>query len=710
MKIEVEVQYFRRLSWCKICLRYTYGRSLLTLSSYAEIVQNDLVPGLKDSLEEALASMHSGDFMLQLLRWVLRFFTCSGRSINRNYVSALKEAELLLIAMSQLTDGEVSSQIEQECRNLYFLKLSVCGLVVPLNLGGACMSHLYGTISSMQSRHLHLSELGELLKSLWPAGQPWYVKAWRWAAGTASSKADLTMVRQFFSSTLAQSPGLEAEVNMAIYLALGHVSQADSESVRALQWLESCVGTSLLNFSSQIQLSRRLLSHEGIIATLDSVLEQETEKHGHRDHHVADVLVLACQEELESREEPLNDLRCRLTGLHAKGMDFIWAVAAGRIILVKAAKMVRSKEIDIEVSESALELFEVSSCPSRRAWEVFLVKNLGADRIELAQLKNRNQGDPAWRFLAFPAISDGLPSVSSLGHEICPSDCLLGIMSEEYTALKESILSSATVPPSSGDAAKVMAIFSTAFLGHYKPRNLPKAHEIIPQERSLRCLVEGMLQNFPNCPSWQIFGTSSPTPTTADRIFMMRPVIHMAAMCRSNQFWHQLFNSANQLKNHLLPFMPGDESAAALAVLGATERLGVYECSCGHRYTIGNCTQPWIQARCPGCGGQIGGRDHRPAAGNRLLSDAEWRRNAERPGFVDTRDEGSRQVWRSLTVDELRTGRFFFHGLLSLASALQRPKLCNLHLGHAIIVSHNAKKTIYVYIYTWTFRRVPNVS
>ena len=654
--------------------------------------------------------MHSGDFMLQMLRWVLRFFTCSGRSINRNYVSALKEAELLLIAMSQLTDGEVSSQIEQECRNLYFLKLSVCGLVVPLNLGGSCMSHLYGTISSMQSRHLHLSELAELLKSLWPAGQPWYVKAWRWAAGTTSSQADLTMVRQFFSSTLAQSPGLEAEVDIAIYLALGHVSH-DSESVRALQWLESCVGTSLLNFSSQIQLSRRLLSHEGIIAILDSVLEQETEKHGHRDHHVAKVLVLACQEELESREEPLNDLRCRLTGLHAKGMDFIWAVAAGRMILVKAAKMVRSsKEIDIEVSESALELFEVS-CPSRRAWEVFLVKNLGADRIELAQLKNRNQGDPAWRFLAFPAISDGLPSVSSLGHEICPSDCLLGIMSEEYAALKEAILSSATLPPS-GDAARVMAIFSTAFLGHYKPRNIPKAHEIIPQERSLRCLVEGMLQNFPNCPSWQICGTSSPTPTTADRIFMIRPVIHMAAMCSSNQFWHKLFNSAHQLKNHLLPFMPGDESAAALAVLGATERLGVYECSCGHRYTIGNCTQPWIQTRCPDCGRQIGGRDHRLVAGNRLLSDAEWRKNAERPGFIDTRDEGSRQVWRHLTVEELRTGRFFFHGLLSLASALQRPKLCNLHLGH-VIVSHNAEKTdfiwvcdrmcLYIYIYVWAF-------
>ena len=35
----VTLQYFRRISWCKLGIRYTYRRSLLSLSSYAEIAQ-----------------------------------------------------------------------------------------------------------------------------------------------------------------------------------------------------------------------------------------------------------------------------------------------------------------------------------------------------------------------------------------------------------------------------------------------------------------------------------------------------------------------------------------------------------------------------------------------------------------------------------------------------------------------------------------------
>jgi hypothetical protein len=262
-------------------------------------------------------------------------------------VSQLKETELLLIALLGMATSEgLNELLAHEHRNVHFLKLAVCGLVLPLHLDVSCVKELYVTISAMQSRQLHLRELGQLVVSLWPGNQPWYTRAMHWVTGTELPHTDLTMMRHFLSSTLAQSPGLDAELGMAMYLAVGQAPDAESQSlqVRALQWLESCVGTSLLNIAAKIQLSRRLLSSNprsssSVRFALNSVLEAEFAKHGHGDHQVAATLVSACQEELESKEIHLDELRCHLAGLHATGLDFIWAVAAARVILRKAAKM-----------------------------------------------------------------------------------------------------------------------------------------------------------------------------------------------------------------------------------------------------------------------------------------------------------------------------------------------------------------------------------
>ena len=101
-----------------------------------------------------------------------------------------------------------------------------------------------------------------------------------------------------------------------------------------------------------------------------------------------------------------------------------------------------------------------------------------------------------------------------------------------------------------------------------------------------------------------------------------------------------------------------------LLLAALRENVKMYTCRCGFRYAVGECGQPMEQRRCPGCNQQIGGREHRPAAGNRRVDQVN--QAAARPGFLDTRHEGDRQTCRGLNVDQLRCARYFLHGLLSL--------------------------------------------
>jgi hypothetical protein len=61
---------------------------------------------------------------------------------------------------------------------------------------------------------------------------------------------------------------------------------------------------------------------------------------------------------------------------------------------------------------------------------------------------------------------------------------------------------------------------------------------------------------------------------------------------------------------------PDNLLAALHGALSSKERLGEYRHSCGYVYVIGNCTQPNQRARCPNCGGRIGGSFHVLDAGN----------------------------------------------------------------------------------------------
>ena len=125
-------------------------------------------------------------------------------------------------------------------------------------------------------------ELGQLLIFFWPQSRSWHRRFWDWATGISRQPVDLSMVRQFLSNTLAQSNGLEQELEMAIYLALNRVVPASeaSDLVQALQWLESCMGTSVLNEAAKIQLSRRLLNCREVEVkeALEEILEMESRR------------------------------------------------------------------------------------------------------------------------------------------------------------------------------------------------------------------------------------------------------------------------------------------------------------------------------------------------------------------------------------------------------------------------------------------------
>ncbi|CAK8993270.1 unnamed protein product [Durusdinium trenchii] len=618
--------------------------------------------GLRTSLLDFL-SFNPAVSLDRLVAFVLGSLT-TGEACDACVVQ-LQEAELLLLAMSQICqlEGQPTGELERQRRDLSFLKLALCGLVLPLRLR-LSLQDLHATFCSMQSGQLQLKELGQLLMVFHPKSRAWSTRLWQWATGEDPKEVDLSMVREFLSSTIAQSPGLEGELGMAIYFALGRVIAIDDDLLSAVRWLESCVGGSLLSISTRIQLARRLLSSTPeVTLALEAVVEDESRRVGHRDHQVAAILLQACQEELESRGTSLNDLRCHLSGLVTTGLNFLWAMAAARMILVKAAETVRRQTPHLETSESAMELLQLDATPSRRAFEVFLAKQLNLDRIDLARLQRQSDTSELWRFLRFPAILDGLPPPSTLGHEICPSDCLLSMLGDEYSTLKDAILSPSTssMTGRAGPVATVMAAFSTAFLSHFRRQHpMPAARELNLQHRELRTLLDAMLQNFPRSPGWQIHGN-----TTPEWVFMVRPIIHMAAMSQTDaeqSLWWRIFSSPQDLQRCLWPFMPEDEAAAALAAL--RENVKMYTCRCGFRYAVGECGQPMEQRRCPGCNQQIGGREHRPAAGNRRVDQVN--QAAARPGFLDTRHEGDRQTCRGLNVDQLRCARYFLHGLLSL--------------------------------------------
>merc|ERR1711881_680476 len=73
-------------------------------------------------------------------------------------------------------------------------------------------------------------------------------------------------------------------------------------------------------------------------------------------------------------------------------------------------------------------------------------------------------------------------------------------------------------------------------------------------------------------------------------------------------------NEPGKFQKGFLPGMPLDVVSALGNMIGAA----AWVCPNGHVYYIGDCTRPWVEAKCH-CGAKIGGKSHNPVAGNDRL-------------------------------------------------------------------------------------------
>lgn len=185
-----------------------------------------------------------------------------------------------------------------------------------------------------------------------------------------------------------------------------------------------------------------------------------------------------------------------------------------------------------------------------------------------------------------------------------------------------------------------------------------------------------------------------------------QPIVHLAAKVFAHNAdstvvtgnilgpWNALLTDPGSLKDKWLPTMPEDEMAMIIGAIGGGETLGVYECSCGYKYVIGNCTMPQDSAACPQCGINIGakrgGGFHEMTDGSRRLAvtgRTAWNSgaNASSAGFSEVGVLGAEQApkgynvngdkldpnecYRELVPLSTRILRYFVHGCLAMACA-----------------------------------------
>jgi hypothetical protein len=131
---------------------------------------------------------------------------------------------------------------------------------------------------------------------------------------------------------------------------------------------------------------------------------------------------------------------------------------------------------------------------------------------------------------------------------------------------------------------------------------------------------------------------------------------------------HCAMCTPDRLRSCLLPTMPDDEFQSLLQASG---HVGWYKCPNGHPYSVGNCTWPMEETRCPvpGCGKKIGGSNHKAVAGVTRMDRDRMLADASKPGYFAsaTTGEHAEETNRALSKLTLRVVRLFLHCSLQIA-------------------------------------------
>jgi len=114
-------------------------------------------------------------------------------------------------------------------------------------------------------------------------------------------------------------------------------------------------------------------------------------------------------------------------------------------------------------------------------------------------------------------------------------------------------------------------------------------------------------------------------------------------------------------------YMAGYGGGGMQELMGAMGHIGWYQCANGHLYTVGNCTYPMEQSRCPECGSVIGGRMHVTAKGTRRLDAANLEAQTTVPGYpAAEKEEAEPPLDGGSRLSPLAAAslRFFLHSVL----------------------------------------------
>uniref|UniRef100_A0AAY5ED51 RING-type domain-containing protein n=1 Tax=Electrophorus electricus TaxID=8005 RepID=A0AAY5ED51_ELEEL len=148
--------------------------------------------------------------------------------------------------------------------------------------------------------------------------------------------------------------------------------------------------------------------------------------------------------------------------------------------------------------------------------------------------------------------------------------------------------------------------------------------------------------------------------------------VHLAAVLLSTQqallqpLVQLAFRPAN-MQMSFIPTMPDDMLAVAQKAMGL---LQWYYCPNGHPCTVGECGQPMEKSRCPDCGAEIGGTDHRPVQGFQpLMIQGDRTQSGHILGDPQRRDQPDMQDTKNMSPAPFIMIRALTHAAMLLGAS-----------------------------------------
>ncbi|XP_053095106.1 E3 ubiquitin-protein ligase rnf213-alpha isoform X3 [Pangasianodon hypophthalmus] len=168
---------------------------------------------------------------------------------------------------------------------------------------------------------------------------------------------------------------------------------------------------------------------------------------------------------------------------------------------------------------------------------------------------------------------------------------------------------------------------------------------------------------------------------SGDEYVVLELTVHLAAvlLCANHAVVEPLLQLAffpANMQRAFLPTMPDDMLAVAQQAMG---QLQWYYCPKGHPCTVGECGQPMEKSRCLDCNEEIGGIDHRPVTGFRILAvQGDRTQTGHILGDPHRRDQPDMQDTKSMSPAPFTLLRMLTHMTMLLGASNQPQALTTI--------------------------------